>query len=64
LLANKRPTFQQILKFPFVGTRMPPRVAKDFLELAKAGAIDPDTGDYLPPVKVVDWRDQGLGICQ
>jgi len=30
---------------------MPPRVAKDFLELAKAGAIDADSGDYLPPVK-------------
>ena len=52
LLAEKDPTIEQILKFPLAGTRMPPRVAKDFLDLAKAGAIDPDTGDYLPPVKV------------
>jgi DNA-binding transcriptional LysR family regulator len=52
VLAEKEPSFEQILKFPLAGTRMPPRVAKDFLALAKAGAIDPDTGDYLPPVKV------------
>jgi DNA-binding transcriptional LysR family regulator len=52
LLTETNPTFEQILKFPLAGTRMPPRVAKAFLELAKAGAIDPDTGDYLPPVKV------------
>jgi DNA-binding transcriptional LysR family regulator len=51
VLAEKDPTIEQILKFPLAGTRMPPRVARDFLELAKAGAIDPDTGDYLPPVK-------------
>jgi len=35
---------------------MVPRVAKAFLELAKAGAIDPDTGDYLPPIKVDSLR--------
>ena len=52
LLIEKDATFEQILKFPLAGTRMPPRVAKDFLQLAKAGAVDPDTGDYLPPVKV------------
>ena len=51
LLVDKDPTVERILQYPFVGTRMPPRVAKDFLELAKVGAIDPDTGDYLPPVK-------------
>jgi DNA-binding transcriptional LysR family regulator len=52
LLAERDPTIGRILEFPFAGTRMPPRVAQDFLALAKAGAIDRDTGDYLPPVKV------------
>jgi DNA-binding transcriptional LysR family regulator len=52
LLGENDPTLRQIMKFPLAGTRMPPRVANDFLELAQAGAIDPDTGDYVPPVKV------------
>ena len=52
LAAERHPTIERILKFPFAGTRMPPRVAKAFLELAKVGAIDAETGDYLPPIKV------------
>lgn len=52
LLAEKNPAVKRILEFPFAGTRMPPRVAQDFLELAKAGTIDRDTGDYLPSIKV------------
>jgi len=42
----------QVMTFPYVGTRMPPRVAGSFLQLAKVGRIDADTGDYLPPVTV------------
>ena len=42
----------QVFSFPFAGTRMPQRVAAGFLELAKVGRIDPDTGDYVPPVRV------------
>jgi len=56
LLAEKSPSLRRILEFPFAGTRMPPRVAHDFLELAKAGTIDRDTGDYLPPIKVDSIR--------
>jgi DNA-binding transcriptional LysR family regulator len=56
LLAGKDPSLKRILEFPFAGTRMPPRVAQDFLELAKAGTIDRDTGDYLPPIKVDSIR--------
>ena len=52
LLGDRNPTMEQILRFPLVGTRLPPRVAKDFLALANAGTIDRETGDYLPPIKV------------
>lgn len=52
LLDDARPTLDRILRFPFVGTRVPPRVARHFLAVAKRGTIDPDTGDYLPPLKV------------
>ena len=56
LLAESDPGIARILEFPFVGTRMPPRVAQSFLELARAGSIDRDTGDYLPPIKVDSIR--------
>jgi DNA-binding transcriptional LysR family regulator len=36
-----------------VGTRIPPPpLARHFLAVAKAGTIDRDTGDYVPPLKV------------
>ena len=56
LASEKNPPLKRILEFPFVGTRMPPRVAQDFLELANAGTIDRETGDYLPPIKVDSIR--------
>lgn len=56
LLSETAPALERILEFPFVGTRMPPRVAQSFLELARAGTIDRDTGDYLPPIKVDSIR--------
>jgi DNA-binding transcriptional LysR family regulator len=56
LLAGKGITIERILKYPFVGTRMTPRVAQDFFALAKVGIIDRDTGDYLPPIKVDSIR--------
>ena len=52
LLAANDASIERILSYPFVGTRLPPRVARDFLALAKIGTIDADTGDYLPPIKV------------
>jgi DNA-binding transcriptional LysR family regulator len=52
LLRDANPTVERILEFPLAGTRLPPRVALDFLALANAGSIDRDTGDYLPPIKV------------
>jgi DNA-binding transcriptional LysR family regulator len=35
---------------------MPRRVAESFLQIARTGAIDPDAGDYLPPIKVDSIR--------
>lgn len=52
LAALAAPTLDQVLAYPFVGTRLPPRVNPGFLQVARAGRIDADTGDYLPPVKV------------
>jgi DNA-binding transcriptional LysR family regulator len=56
LAAEKNLTTERVMAFPFAGTRMAPRVAESFLNLAKAGAIDPDSGDYLPPIKVDSIR--------
>lgn len=52
LVGETEPSLQRVFSFPFVGTRLPRRVAAGFLQMAKVGRIDPDTGDYLPPVKV------------
>jgi DNA-binding transcriptional LysR family regulator len=52
LVTESSLTIERVLAFPLVGTRMPKRVARSFLEIARVGAIDPGTGDYLPPVKV------------
>jgi len=46
------PTIEDVFEFPFVCPRLPPRVGKAFFQFAKTGAIDPDTGDYLPPIEV------------
>ena len=49
-------TIERVLAFPFAGTRMPRRVGESFLRIARAGAIDPDSGDYLPPIKADSIR--------
>jgi len=45
-------SLEQVLAFPYVGTRIPKRAAQQFVQIAKVGRIDPDHGDYLPPIKV------------
>lgn len=45
-------TIDEVFAFPFVGPRLPARVGRAFHRFAKTGAIDPDTGDYLPPIEV------------
>jgi DNA-binding transcriptional LysR family regulator len=52
LVAEADPPAQRILEFPYVGNRIPPRLARHFLAVAKTGSIDPDTGDYVPRVNV------------
>jgi DNA-binding transcriptional LysR family regulator len=56
LAAEANLTMDRILTFPFVGPRMSSRVRESFLSLAKAGTIDPESGDYLPPIKVDSIR--------
>jgi DNA-binding transcriptional LysR family regulator len=52
LLAEKAPTLEQLFEFPFASPKLPARAAKMFYRLAPSGAIDPATGDYLPPIEV------------
>jgi DNA-binding transcriptional LysR family regulator len=52
LLADTAPTVERIFEYPFACTKLPARAARMFYRLSKTGAIDPDTGDYLPPIKV------------
>jgi DNA-binding transcriptional LysR family regulator len=52
LAQHAAPGLDEVLAFPYIGPRLPPRVNPDFLKLARAGRIDADTGDYLPPVLV------------
>lgn len=52
----KRPTLDDILAFPFVGTRLPKRVADAFFRSAQGGTADQVSGDYLPPIKVDSVR--------
>jgi DNA-binding transcriptional LysR family regulator len=52
LAQQPRPSLKQVLAYPYVGPRLPQRIARDFLQLVKVGRIDADSGDYLPPVKV------------
>jgi DNA-binding transcriptional LysR family regulator len=52
LLQEATPDIAQVFAFPFACTKLPVRVAKAFYRLARVGRIDPDSGDYLPPIKV------------
>jgi DNA-binding transcriptional LysR family regulator len=42
----------RIAEFPFTGPRIPPRLAKRFVDVFSSGGIDRDTGDYLPSIRV------------
>lgn len=45
-------SMEQVFAFPFVGTRLSQRVATDLMRTVKVGRIDPDSGDYVPPIRV------------
>ena len=47
---------EEVLAYPYAGTRLPARVARSFLSSASAGTIDPISGDFLPPVQVNSVR--------
>ena len=52
LCQERAPGIERVFSFPFVGTSLPARVARTFYQLARSGAIDAETGDYVPPLKV------------
>ncbi len=52
LLKQKALTLEQVFEYPFASPKLPLRVGAMFHRLAKAWAIDAETGDYLPPIKV------------
>ncbi len=52
-LASRPPgRVEEVLAYPYAGTRLPARVARSFLTSATSGSVDPISGDFLPPVKV------------
>lgn len=56
LLTEEELTVERILAYPYVGTTMPARLGQLFYRYAKTGTIDPDTDDYVPPIKVQSVR--------
>ena len=52
LLREKTPTLDKVLQFPFACCALTARVAEIFYRSAKVGMVDPDTGDYIPPIKL------------
>lgn len=52
-LAKKIPrVLDEVFAYPFVCTKLPARAAHVFYRMANKGAIDAETGDYLPPIQV------------
>ena len=53
ILGSRRVTLRDLLRFPWVHTRIPPRVAAAFPRPpGRAGRIDESTKDFLPAVEV------------
>lgn len=53
LLASGPVSLAQTLAFPWVGTRLPARVAAHFPEpIGVAGTIDPANGDFVPAIEI------------
>jgi DNA-binding transcriptional LysR family regulator len=53
ILGSRRVTLRDLLRFPWVHTRLPPRVSAAFPRSpARAGRIDEQTKDFLPAVEV------------
>ncbi len=56
LLEKAKPAVEEVFAFPFVGTRLPPRIAAAFLHIIPAGHIDKATGDFVPPITLSSIR--------
>lgn len=56
LAQQAAPRLDAVLAYPYAGSRLPRRVNPDFLQRARAGRIDAETGDYLPPVMVASMQ--------
>ena len=52
LMREKPQSLERMFTFPFVCGRLPARAGQMFYQMAKTGSIDPETGDYVPPIKV------------
>jgi len=56
LLDTPKPSLAQVFAFPYVGNRLPPRVAQAFMRIMPGGRIDKATGDFVPPIAVGSVR--------
>lgn len=56
LAGRRQLDFVDIFAFPYVGARLPPRLAQSFQHIIPAGNIDKATGDFVPPVTTSSLR--------
>jgi len=56
LAGRRQPDIADIFAFPYVGTRLPPRLAQTFQHILPAGNIDKATGDFVPPITTSSLR--------
>jgi len=52
LLAKTAPNFAEVFAYPYVGTRLPPRIAQAFIGIFPNAHIDPNTGEFVPPISL------------
>jgi DNA-binding transcriptional LysR family regulator len=56
LAAKSHPDYADIFAFPYVGTRLPPRLAQAFQHVMPAGSIDRANGHFVPHVSTNSLR--------
>jgi DNA-binding transcriptional LysR family regulator len=52
LTQKPKPGVEDVFSFPYVGTRLPARIAQAFAHIMPAGRIDKSTGEFIPSVTV------------
>lgn len=56
LRAIAKPGYEEIFAYPYVGAKLPPRLAQSFQHLIPTGNIDKNTGYFIPPITTSSLR--------